>query len=177
MTVNAKCKTCQHPEINRINEMLVSGVSSYKVAEKFNLKDRGVRLHREKHLPKTLVKAKKLKEESAADELLARVEQIHDKAISIMEQAEQNRKYSSAVGALREARQCLELVGRLVGELKSGHTINIHYNPEWILIRGTIFEVLEEYPEARAKLVDRLQLIEGEEEAEIIEGDVIDGTD
>ena len=175
--INPKCKTCQHPEINRINEMLVAGVSSYKVAEKFNLMDRGVRLHREKHLPKVLTKAKKLQEQSAADELLAKVEKVHDRLWSIVEQAENNRKYSSAVGALREARQCLELTGRLLGELKSGHTINVFHNPQWVQLRGTIFEVLEEYPEARAKLVDKLQLIEGEEESEIVEGAVIDATD
>jgi hypothetical protein len=174
--ISAKCKTCQHPEINKINEMLISGVSSYKVAEQFNLMDRGVRLHREKHLPKTLVRAKKLQEQSAADELLERVEKIHNKAWSIMQEAERNRKYSSAVGALREARQCLELTGRLLGELKSGHTINIHYNPQWVQLRGTIFAVLEEYPEARAKLVNKLSEIE-EAESEVIEGAVIDATD
>ena len=170
--IEARCKTCNHIEIDKINEMLISGISPVVVSKKFKLHVKSVTRHKEKHLPKVLVKSQQLKEEQKADELLTKLESIYDKAWDLMRQAEQNRKYQPAVSALKEARSCLELTGKLIGEIKTGHTVNIHYNPQWVELRGTIFSALEDYPEARLKLASELSKIE---DPEVMEGEIING--
>lgn len=164
-----RCKVCRHPDINEINEKLVSGISPREMAEKYNLNYMSLYRHKESHLPLTLIKAQKLQEQNAADDLLDRVESIYNKAWDLMTKAEAKGSFQPAVGALREARSCLELIGKLVGELKTGSTVNIHYNPQWVELRGTIFSALEDFPEARLKLAERLSEVE-----EVIDGDVIE---
>ncbi len=173
--VSAKCKTCQHPEINKINEQLISGVPVREVAKQHGLNHMSVNRHRENHLPKTLVKAQALQEQSAADELLERVESIYDEAWKLVKKAESDGKYQPAVGALKEARNSLELIGKLIGQLKTGTEINITYNTEFIAVRGAIYNALLPYPEARKAVVEALnQELDHDDQAllpEVIEGE------
>ncbi len=157
MTISTRCSVCNHPDINEINEKLVSGVSPKVMAESYSLGVMALYRHKEKHLPQTLVKAKALKEESAADDLLDRVEEIYTKAWELMDKAESDGKYQPAVSALKEARSCLELTGKLIGELKTGHTYNLIYNPEFIQVRHQIYDALLPYPEARQAVVNALE--------------------
>jgi len=112
--------------------------------------------HRERHLPKAMTKAQALKEQGAADDLVERVEKIFTQAQDLMEKASKDGRYAPAVSALREARSCLELIGKLVGELKTGIEVNLWYSPSWVELRGTIFEVLQDYPQARFALAEKL---------------------
>ncbi len=162
MTISARCSVCNHSDLNEINEKLVSGVSPKALSEPYGLGFMALYRHKENHLPQTLVKAQALKEESAADDLLDRVEAIYTKAWELMSKAESDGKYQPAVSALKEARSCLELTGKLIGELKTGHTYNLIYNPEFIQVRHQIYDALLPYPEARQAVVMAL------------EGDVID---
>ena len=162
----AQCKVCKHPEINRINEMLITGVSTVKIGKLFNLNDRAVRNHREKHLPKSLVKAQQFKEQSAANDLVERLDEIYIKAWDLLLKAEQNGSFQPAVGALREARQTTELFARVIGELKSGTTVNVLYNPEFVQVRGLIYKALLPYPEARQAVITAL-----DDETGVIDGE------
>ena len=164
-----RCKVCKHPDINEINEKLVSGLSPREMANEYNLNHMSLYRHKEKHLPLTLIKAQQLQEQDAADDLLDRVESIYNKAWELVNRAEEKGSFQPAVSALKECRSCLELIGKLVGELKTGSTVNIHYNPQWVELRGTIFSALEEFPEARLKLAEKLSEVE-----EVIDGDVIE---
>jgi len=164
-----QCQVCSHDEVNTINERLISGVLPQALADEFGLHYHAVWRHREKHLPLALTKAKQLQEIDAADNLLERVEAIHDQAWELMKKAEVDGKYQPAVSALKECRSCLELIGRLLGELKTGTTVNIHYNPQWVELKSTIYDCLKQYPEARLALVERLTEVEEVHDAEFNE--------
>lgn len=157
MTISNKCSVCKHRDLNEINEKLVSGVSPKAMAEQYDLHHMSLYRHKEKHLPKVLVKAQALQERETADQLLARVEAIHEKAWDLVSKAEAKGSFQPAVGALKEARSCLELIGKLLGELKTGTTVNIMYNPEFIQVRHVITEALQPYPEARQAVVKALE--------------------
>lgn len=43
----------------------------------------------------------------------------------------------------------LELVARLIGELRTDTTINVHLSPEWVQLRTGILRALEPFPDAR----------------------------
>ncbi len=161
--IESRCKTCTHKEVDVINARLIAGVAVRKVAEEFGLNEKGVQNHRQKHLPKIMVKAQELQDEEAADGMLAQVHSLYDKALSLVEKAERDGKWAASTGAIKEARSCLELTSKLVGLLKSGTTVNITYNQQFIETRTRIVEALRPYPEAREAVVIALG-----------EGDIID---
>lgn len=160
------CKVCNHDERNTIDEKLIAGVPLRDLEQSYDVGRMSLSRHREKHLPKTLIKAQALKEQSAADALLERVEGLFDQAQDLLKTAKENGKYAPAVAAVKECRANLELIGRLLGELKTGTHISIHYNPQWVELRSTIYDVLKEFPEARFALVERLNEIEEVQNAE-----------
>jgi len=151
-----KCSVCLHDEKNAIDEQLITGVAVRTLAKKYDLGRMALQRHRANHLPKTLVKARALQEMDHADRLLERVEGLYDKALQIMNKAESDGKYQPAVSAIKEARSSLELIAKMIGELKTGTTINLTYNQEFIEARLLIVKALEPYPEAQEAVVKAL---------------------
>ena len=157
-----KCTVCQHPEVDAINAKLVSGLAVRPLAKEYDLGHMAMQRHRANHLPRELVKAQALQEVEYADMLLERVEGLYSKALEIMQRAEDDKKYQPAVSALKEARSSLELIARLVGELKTGTQINIVYNQQWVDLRQQIYNALEGHPEVKLKLAQALGEVEDE---------------
>lgn len=151
-----KCSVCQHAEVNNINEKMIAGASVRSLAEEYELGLMSLQRHRTGHLPKALVKAKELQEIDAADRLLDRVEDLYNKALNIMGKAEADGKFQPAVSAIKEARSSLELIAKMIGQIKTGHTINITYNQEFIEVRQQIHQALLPYPEARQAVIKAL---------------------
>jgi len=164
-----QCTVCNHDELNNINQKLIAGASVRSLADEYSLGKMSLQRHRTNHLPRHLVKAKELQEMDAADKLLERVEGLYDKALTIMAKAEKEKKFQPAVSAIKEARSSLELIAKMIGELKTGTNINITYNAEWIDLRTQIYNALAEYPEAKIEVAKALQEV-ADDDTEIIEG-------
>jgi hypothetical protein len=62
----------------------------------------------------------------------------------------------TALQAIKESRGNLELMGKLLGELQDGVTINLYTHPVWIELRAVILTTLESYPEAKEALIGAL---------------------
>jgi hypothetical protein len=155
--ISTRCTVCQHEEIENINAQLVAGVASRPLAEKYNLNYKAIQNHKNKHLPRTLVKAQEAQEEATAERLLARIEDLYNKALLLIGKADSDQKWQAATGAIKEARQCLELTGKLIGTLKTGHTYNITYNTEFVEARLAIYNALQPYPDARQAVINALE--------------------
>jgi hypothetical protein len=65
-----------------------------------------------------LTKARAAADVANADRLLEEVEALRLRAMDLLSKAEGERAFAAAAGLMREARACLELLGRLAGELK-----------------------------------------------------------
>ena len=167
--ISPTCKICQSPDIDDINAKLIAGISSRKVGVLYDLHYKSLLRHKKEHLPKQMIRAQGLQDQSAADQLLARVEDLYDKSLLIIEKADNDKKWTAATGAIREARQALELVARLLGELRTGTTINILYNEEFTEVRLVIINALIKYPEAKQAVIDALQEKGAIEDAEYAE--------
>jgi hypothetical protein len=126
------------------------------IASRFDTSTATLRRHAE-HIPAKLTKAKEAKEIARADTLLDEVKSLQARALKILDVSEGTGDLPTALKAIREARGCLELLGRLAGELKDGITINVLSSREWIEIRTIIIRTLEAYPEARAAVVGALR--------------------
>lgn len=74
--------------------------------------------HREHHLPTHLVQSKQAQDLSRADRLLAQVEELQERALNILNRAEQSGDNRTALAAIREVRGNVELLSKLTGELK-----------------------------------------------------------
>ena len=102
-----------------------------------------------RHIPAELVKAQGAAKVIQADNLLVQVTDLRDRAIGILDTAVATDDLRVALGAIREARGCLELLGKLAGQLQDGPTVNVFLSPEWQTVQVAILQALAPHPGAR----------------------------
>jgi hypothetical protein len=152
-----RCSICDSERTDEINRMLVEGKTAYRrIASLCDVSEASIRRHAAAHLPKVLAAAAGAEREASADDLLRQVRDLQLRAVGILNQADQNGDHRIALSAIREARGCLELLGRLAGELQERQTLNVLINPQWMEIRVSILEALRPHPEARDAVVRAL---------------------
>lgn len=151
-----KCTVCTHPELEAINAALVNNVSFRRIASQFSLVETSVRRHKADHLPGHLTQAVQAEQVTHADDLLSQVRDLQAKALNILAKAEKAGELRTALQAIAQARQNLELLANLLGKLQQTPTVNITLSAEWIELRTVILQALEPFPEARIKLAEVL---------------------
>ena len=155
-----RCTVCGHEKVEEINRLLLEGVSLRDLAGRYSVSKTALHRHKESHLPAELTKAQEAQEVAKADSLLAQVTELRDKALSILDKAEQAGDLRTALQGIKEARGCLELLARLQGELQEQTIVNILINPQWLSLRTVILQALEPYPEARQAVARALREVE-----------------
>jgi len=151
-----KCSVCEHIQVKDIDESLVNGTGLRKIAERFSLSTTAVHRHK-KHLNGTLIKAREVMKITHADNLLNQVKYLQEKSLHILSKAEEIGDYRACTSAINEARKCLELLGKLAGELQDGQTVNVIVSPQWVELRTTIIQSLNPYPEAKSAILRALE--------------------
>jgi hypothetical protein len=151
---------CTHPKRKSIDAALVAGDSATAIAAKFRVTDDSVTRHKASHLPAAMIKAKEAKEVTQADDLLAQARKVQNKATSLLLKAEAQGDFKTALAGCREVRGCIELLGKLMGELDESPTVNIVINPQWLNIRAVIVAALADHPAARLKVAEALAALE-----------------
>jgi hypothetical protein len=137
------------------------GASLREIASLYAVSQSAVRRHRSRHLPGTLARARDAKAVAHGDDLLAQVRSLQAKALAILERAEQAGELKTALLAIREARECLALLAKLLGELDERPTVNLLISPEWLTVRAALLAALLPFPEARAAAAEKLLALEG----------------
>ena len=151
-----KCTVCQHLKLKEIDESLVSGMSLRKIAERFSLNTTSLHRHK-KHLNKTLLKSNEISEITKADNLVGQVKDLQSKALDVLSKAEAKDDLRACTSAINEARKCLELLGKLAGELQDGQIVNVVVSPQWVQLRTVIIQALEPFPEAKLEVLRALE--------------------
>jgi len=154
------CTVCIHPEREAIDERLVNGADHREVSNEFRLGFASLHRHRKNHIPRFLALARHAKEVAQADGLLEQVEKLRDRAIGILDKAEKADEKRTALSAIREARGCIELLGKLLGELQDGQAVNVLVTTEWTQIRASVMGALAAHPEARVEVGRALKEVE-----------------
>ena len=100
--------------------------------------------HQQGHLPATLLKAREAHQVAHADNLLAQLQSVQQKALEILAMAEGTGDLRSALAALRELRGTVELTAKLTQArwrgkalrvarlLSTGHTRTCHLRTWWL---------------------------------------------
>src|SRR3569623_2367752 len=136
------CTICTHPQRSAIAAAMLSGEALRRVAPQFGISDTALRRHRKDHLPIVLGQAHQAAEIARADDLLDRVRVLEQKAEMLLASAEQAGDVRTALLAIREARGCLELLAKLLGELDERPQVNLLVNPEWLRVRDLLLDAL-----------------------------------
>jgi hypothetical protein len=159
------CTVCTHPDRKAIDSALVAGESARSIVARYGTIGRtigrmAVQRHAVEHLPATMTKAKEAKEEAHADNLLGQVKELQGKATQLLLAAEKQGDFRTALAGIREARGCVELLAKLLGELDESPTINVTISPQWLSIRAVIVEALADHPAARLRVAEALAALE-----------------
>jgi len=149
------CTVCLHAERAAIDAALLAQQPLRDIARQYRVSKDALARHRE-HLPAALVHAKAVEDVTHADDLLTQVRDLQARALTILDTAETAGDLKVALAAIREARGCIELFGRLAGELSDGATVNVVLSPEWARLRAVIIGALAPYPDARLAVAARL---------------------
>ena len=152
-----RCTICDSERREEIDRILVEGRTSFRrIASLCDVSEASVRRHAAKHLPEAMAAAVDAKRVANGDDLLRQVRDLQRRAVAILERAEEEGEHRVALAAIREARGCLELLGRLAGELQERQTVNVLINPQWVEIRGAILQALKPHEEAREAVAKAL---------------------
>jgi len=150
------CSICVHDGRAAIDAALVAGTALRDVARQHAVSKDALFRHRSDHIPARLAKAQDAAEVAQADDLLREVRALRGKAYSLLLKAEAAGDIRTALAGIREARGCLELLAKLLGELDERPTVNVLVAPEWLAVRAALLDALSPYPDARAAVSGRL---------------------
>ncbi len=155
------CTICQHEKRDEIDAAMVARRPFRDIARQFGPSKDALVRHHDNHLPAELVKAKDAAEVAHADTILDQVQTLRDRALKILDTAEEGDDLRIALGAIREARACLELLGKLAGELQDAPTVNVFISAEWLEVQAVILTALEPHADARFAVADALTNLNG----------------
>jgi len=88
---------------------------------------------------------------------LDRIEALQHRIEEFLSRVEHTDNYSATLGAFREMRSNLELIGEVTRELDRAGTINLELSPEWLELKGIIIAALEPHPAARDSVLRALE--------------------
>ncbi len=154
------CTICTHKSRPEIDQTLIARRPFRDIAGQYGVSKSALVRHHDDHLPAALVKAQDATEAAQADALLAQVVDLRDKALAVLGKAEEADDLRAAVSAIREARGCVDLLGKLAGQLKDAPTVNLILMPEWRQLQVAILAALEPHIEARLAVASALSEIE-----------------
>ena len=157
------CTTCTHPNARAIDrELLEPGAILKEIAARYPpLVPSSLARHRKLHIAPVLksetVEAFNQSEIARGATLTERIDGLFEKASSLLQSMEEQKDFRGATGAIREMRGCLELLGKIAGQIDPGTTINVFNAPAWVTMQTNVITALAAFPEARMAVVEALK--------------------
>ena len=152
------CSVCAHEEAFAINETLVlEGKSNRATARHFGLHHDAVRRHRE-HIPELLLQARDSLELYNIETILGKIEELERETLEQLEGAKGKEDGRLVLSAIREQRQNLELVARVLQIINTAPQLTVLVNhPQWVTLRTNIMAALQPHPEARVAVAGAIE--------------------
>ena len=120
------CSVCQHESRDAIDSSLIRGEPLRSIAGRHRLSATALHRHHKAHLPKALVKAQEADEIVRANSLLGEVGALLARTDTIYTESVANGDMRLALSAIREKRGCLELLGKVTGEIDGPEQAHDH---------------------------------------------------
>jgi hypothetical protein len=167
------CTVCRHRELAGINLGLARGVSVRALASRYKLHSDALYRHRVNHLPPQLraslivgpdldVDLDVLRE-TESQSLLVHLVALRGRLFSALDVGEEHGDANMVSRVAGQLHNNLELTGKLLGDLSSGHTsvTNVLIMPQYVELRVSLVNALRPYPEAARAVAAVLHTIEG----------------
>ena len=153
------CTICSHTRRYEIEELLATRQSTYRgIARTYDVSEDAVGRHvSSRHVSQLISLAADAERAARADTLLDRIEALQHRIEEVLSRVEHTDNYSATLGAFREMRSNLELIGEVTRELDRAGTINLELSPEWLELKGIIIAALEPHPAARDSVLRALE--------------------
>jgi hypothetical protein len=119
------CKPCTHPRRDEIDRNLIHGRPLRAIAAEYGCSLGGLSRHT-KHVREVIRERITGEREERAGALLNRVEEVLEQAKVLVDVAKAQNNVRAANGSLRTILACLELIGKLTGELVPPNVSGIH---------------------------------------------------
>ncbi len=142
------------------------GATCQAVGDQFGLHFAAVWRHRKNHLKPVAEPVAEQVEQIKALVVVAeeKAHTLNDKASALMMKMERlldtalaKNRTADAVRAAREMRQCVELLGRMAGQIEAASVVNVFVGPVWMTVQTRLIAALEPYPEARGAVLHALE--------------------
>ena len=156
------CTVCRHAKRHEIDAALVERRPFRDIAGQHDVSKSALVRHFDDHLPAALVKAKEAIDTAHADTILGQVRDLRDRALTVLGTAEGAGDLRTALAAIREARGCLELLGKLAGELQDGASVNVFVSAEWLQVQAVILSALDPHIDAKLAVAAALANMGGQ---------------
>jgi hypothetical protein len=153
-----RCRVCPREDRERIDADLIAGRGLRDIAGQTGTSRSALDRHRA-HVSERVARAHDAQEVASADSLLGKLADLEGRATALLDKSEKRGQLGVSVAALRELRGVVELLARVTGELKGGAgglTINVLGNPQFLVLQQKVVAALEDFPEARARVVAAL---------------------
>lgn len=148
--MSSRCSICNHEDREAIDEAIVSGSTLRATARRFDVSKDAVSRHKA-HVSASLSRVVAAREEAGAVSALSRLEELHTRAMRVLDAAEADGKASLSLAAIRELRGLVETLAKITGELDERpnvQVLNVATAPEWVAIRGVLMQALAPHPAA-----------------------------
>lgn len=146
------CRTCGHEDREEIDAALAAGQSSIReLAERYGIDRDALSRHKSAHLSAALKRVVARRETAGARKALDRLEDLYDRAESLLATAEEKGSTRDGVAAIGQLRGIVETLAKITGELDERpqvQVLNVAANPGWVELRGRVLSALGPFPEA-----------------------------
>lgn len=157
------CGVCGHAKRGEIERELMERRPAGEVGKRYGLSEDAVQRHRQKHMER------EGKPEAAPpqshEELVAQARELQGKTLEVLAAADSAGELHASLRAIREARQNLQVLSKLLAQIDQTPQVNVLMLPQWWRVRSCIMEVLEPYPQIRFALAERLMALGDSREA------------
>lgn len=158
-----RCSVCGHAERDAIDCAIIAGDGVAAIARHFAVSQDAISRHRDAHLPRAAIQegAQAVAEAEGlrGASLLDQAAGLRDTAVSLLRSAERAGDLRTALGGVREARGCLELMAKLTGDLDASTTVSLTFAPQFLTVQTAILAALSPYPDARRAVVLALESV------------------
>ncbi len=147
-----RCTVCAHPQREEIERAIARGESYRTIAYQYSVSHVAIIRHVRAHLPQQVQAAVQAEAVERGASVLSQVRRLNAKALQLLEEAANNRRYSGAAAFLKEARELLTLEARLLGELDAQNRVEVHTHLDVRTLAVRIARELEDEPELAERL-------------------------
>jgi hypothetical protein len=155
------CTICASPNLEGINDAILAETPYRDIAARYGTSSSTVMRHKDRCIGSAVVTLRTSQvSEARGLSVLERITTLQDDTMKILTAAKKAGRLGTAVMAIVAARQNLELLAKLTGELNERPQVLV-LSPDWLRLRDMLIQVLAPFPEALEAVAHALSEFSG----------------